>query len=150
MSKSNSNSEQKPTLMPPAKLQLKDLASGKTTPMDNISVASVSTKKAKNGSGTIEHLSPSMPPPVTSKSGEVTAGTATVWSNAATINTLWSINQDKNSWIGDVALGWKKLSNSSESGIVALTMLSSHAKQLGSAVDYRTEDDNMVHEMYVW
>jgi len=146
---SKSNSEQKPTLMPPANLQSKSIVSGKATPMENTSIASVIIKKGQNG--TIkDHLSPSMPPPSIAKSGEQAVNGVTVWSDAATINALWCINQDKNSWFGDAALGWKKLSTASDSGIVALTMLSSHAKQKGSTVYYRTEDDNMVHEMYVW
>jgi hypothetical protein len=151
---SKSNSEQKPTLMPPANLQSKNVASDKTTPMENTSIASVEIKKGKNGSGK-DHLSPSMPPPSTAKSeaaktGEAVVSGVTVWSPAATINALWCINQDKNAWFGDAALGWKKLSTASESGLVALNMLSCHAKQKGSTVYYRTEDDNMVHEMYVW
>jgi hypothetical protein len=143
------NSEQTPTLMPPSNNKLKNGASGKTTPMENISIAVVSNKKAKDGLGT-QPLSPSMPPPAASKSADAAIATVTAWNNGATINALWSINQDKNSWIGDAALGWKKLSYASESGIVALTMLSCHAKQMGSTVNYRTEDDGMVHEIYVW
>jgi len=54
---SKSNSEQKPTLIPPANVKSKGAASGKTTPMENIALASVETKKGKNGSGK-EHLSP--------------------------------------------------------------------------------------------
>jgi hypothetical protein len=152
---SKSNSEQKPTLIPPANVKSKGAASGKTTPMENIALASVETKKGKNGSGK-EHLSPVMTPSSTAKTGEagklgeaVVSG-VTVWSPATTINSVWCINQDKNAWIYDSAAGWKQLSNLSDSGNVALTMLSSHAKQNGSSVTYRTEDDNLVHEIYVW
>ena len=151
---SKSNSEQKPTMIPPANMQSKSAAPGKTTPMENTSLASFVSKKGKNGSGK-DLLSPSMPPPSTAKSaeaakaGEAVASVA-VWNKASIINALWSSNQDKNAWFNDAALGWKQLSPASESGLVALNMLSSLAKQKGSAVDYRIEDDNMVHEMYVW
>jgi len=133
---SKSNSEQKPTLMPPPNVKSRGAASGKTTPMENITIVSVETKKGKNGSGK-EHLSPTMTPlstaktGETAKSGEAVVNGVTVWSPAATINGLWCINQDKNAWINDPAVGWKQLSNASDSGNVALTMLSSHAKEKG-------------------
>ena len=146
---SKTNSELKPTLTPPDHSLSKIMISGKTTPMDNSASALISNKKATNGSGS-QHAAPLKTPPSVSKSGEITEASLTTWSNAATINALWCINQDKNSWMGDAALGWKKLSYASESGIVALTMLCSHAKQMQSAVYYRTEDDAMVHEIYVW
>lgn len=38
----------------------------------------------------------------------------------------------------------------SGSPIVALTMLSAHAREKGSTVNYREESDGMIHEMYVW
>lgn len=72
------------------------------------------------------------------------------WLNNKKLNGLWSINQDHNSWIGVQGIGWKKLSDSSDSGIVALTMLSAHAFEKGSVVNYREESDGKVHEMYVW
>jgi hypothetical protein len=150
-----SNSEQKPTLIPPANMQSKKIASGKTTPMENISLVSVVTRKGKNGSGN-GHLSPTMPPPPAVKpaeavkGGEAAVSGVTAWNDGATINGLWCINQDKNAWFSDAALGWKQLSNLSDSGNAALTMLCSHAKQKGSTVNYRTEDDNLVHEIYVW
>ena len=146
---SKTNSELRPTLDPPADLRSKTAAAGKTTPMENISIASASSNQKKDSSDT-EKLSPSMQSPSAYQSKEAGVTTVTTWSAATTINALWSINQDKNSWISDASLGWKKLSNASDSGIVALNILSSHAKQLGSTVYHRTEDDGMVHEMYVW
>lgn len=145
---SKSNSSKAPTQNPPTTKKSKGVISDKATPFENIEVSSVKTKKGKDGSSK-EQFAPSMPPPAASQTKKAVSS-ATVWNNNGIINALWSINQDKNSWIGDSQQGWKKLSNSSDSGIVSLTMLSSHAKQLGSTVHYRTEDDNMVHEMYVW
>ena len=146
---SKTNSELRPTLDPPSDLKSKNAAAGKTTPMENISIISAFNNQKKNNSDA-EHLSPSISSPSVPQSREAGVATVTTWSAAATINALWSINQDKNSWISDASLGWKKLSNASDSGIVALTILSSHAKQLGSTVYYRTDDDGMVHEIYVW
>jgi hypothetical protein len=80
----------------------------------------------------------------------VTAG-ITAWQNNKRITGLWSINQNRNSWVGvSSGIGWKKLANNSDSAIVALTMLSSHAREKGSVVNYREESDGMIHEMYVW
>jgi len=72
------------------------------------------------------------------------------WSGNKQINALWTINQNRNSWVSVVGVGWKKLSNVSDSGNVALTMLSAHARQLNRIVVYRDEADGMIHEMYVW
>jgi len=74
----------------------------------------------------------------------------TAWQNNKRINRLWSINQNRNSWVGVSGIGWKKLANNSDSAIVALTMLGAHAREKGSYVRYREERDRMIHEMYVW
>ncbi|MCA9325463.1 hypothetical protein KDA23_05380 [Candidatus Saccharibacteria bacterium] len=79
----------------------------------------------------------------------VTAGVA-AWQNNKRISALWSINQNRNSWVGVDGIGWKKLVNNSDSAIVALTMLASHAREKGSVVNYREESDGMIYEMYVW
>jgi hypothetical protein len=77
-------------------------------------------------------------------------GGIAAWQNNKQITALWSINQNVNSWVGVSGIGWKKLSNASGSGIVALTMLAAHAREKGSVVNYREESDGMIHEMYVW
>ena len=74
----------------------------------------------------------------------------TAWQNSKHINALWSINEVRNSWVGVDGIGWKKLANNSDSAIVALTMLSSHAHEKGALVNYREENDGMIYEMYVW
>ncbi len=74
----------------------------------------------------------------------------TAWLNNKKINALWTINQNRNSWVSIEGIGWKKLANNSDSAIVALTMLGAHAREKGSIVNYREEADGMIHEMYVW
>jgi len=88
--------------------------------------------------------SPSLPTQVGSTAG------VTAWQNNKRINALWSINQNRNSWIGIEGIGWKKLANNSDSAIVALTMLSAHAREKNSPVSCREESDGMIYEMYVW
>ena len=70
--------------------------------------------------------------------------------NNKQITALWSITQDKNAGVGVSGIGWKYLANNSGSAIVALTMLSAHARVNRSVVNYRDESDGMIHEMYVW
>jgi hypothetical protein len=79
----------------------------------------------------------------------VTGGIA-AWQNNKRITGLWSINQNRNSWVGVSGVGWKKLANNSDTAIVALTMLSAHAREKNSPVNYREEKDGMIREMYVW
>ena len=52
--------------------------------------------------------------------------------------------------MGISGVGWVKLSNASDSGIVAMTMLASHAKEKQSRFDYRQEADGMIDEIYAW
>lgn len=88
---------------------------------------------------------PTLEPPLAKKE-EVLAA----WVSGKQINALWGINQNRNSWVYVSDVGWKKLANNSDSAIVALTILTSHAKQLNCPVDYREEADNMIHEICVW
>jgi len=81
---------------------------------------------------------------------QATAAKATTWQSGKTIVNQWTINQDRNSWIGVAGIGWQKLSTASDSGCVALTMLSSNALISKASVSYRQEADGMVHEIYVF
>lgn len=87
--------------------------------------------------------------------GPLQAGTAAgavtaTWQSNKTINALWSIDQNRNVWASVVGIGWVKLLNSSDNIIMQLTALTANAKQAGGLVSYRTEADNMMHEIYVW
>jgi hypothetical protein len=81
---------------------------------------------------------------------DAAAAGVTAWQNGKKITGLWSINQNRNSWLHVAGIGWRKLSNNSDSGIVALTMLGAHAREKATNVNYREESDGMIHEMYVW
>ena len=86
------------------------------------------------------------PPAAKSAAGD---GIAT-WLGDKRVSSLWSINQVRNSWVGISGVGWVKLSNASDSAIVAMTVLASHAKEKQSRFDYRQEADGMIHEIYAW
>jgi len=88
-------------------------------------------------------------PPSGEGAGAGDAG-ATTWLGDKRVSSLWSINQTRNSWVGIAGVGWLKLSNASDSAIVAMTMLASHARQMQTRFDYRQEADGMIHETYVW
>jgi hypothetical protein len=47
-------------------------------------------------------------------------------------------------------LGWIKLSNASESGTVAMSMLASYAKQAQDIVVCTQGSDELIHEFYAW
>ena len=89
---------------------------------------------------------PSLIPP----EGERGVTGVTAWQNDKRVATLWAINENRNSWVYITNVGWKKLANASDSGIVAMTILASHAKELQRRIDYRDEADGMIHEMYIW
>lgn len=87
--------------------------------------------------------------PVLPISGGVAAGVS-AWQNNKQVNALWAINQDRNSWVGVVGVGWKKLAGPNETALSALTMLVAHARATGSPINYRDEADTLIHEVYVW
>ncbi|MGB9179427.1 MAG: hypothetical protein WCB68_09285 [Pyrinomonadaceae bacterium] len=89
--------------------------------------------------------SPTLEPPEKSQGGGVT-----VWLSDKRVNALWSINQNRNSWMSVVGVGWRRLAAISDSGVVALTVLAAHAKQTQCRIDYREEADQLIHEIYVW
>jgi hypothetical protein len=94
---------------------------------------------------------PTAEPPAAAEAGIAAGGIgASVWVNNKKINALWSINENRNSWVGVAGVGWVKLANNSDTAIVALTMLGANARQTQGIVNYRQESDNMIHEMYVW
>ena len=96
-------------------------------------------------------IGPTELPPTSALAAAAAGGVAaTTWVTGKTVNALWSINENRNSWIGVSGVGWVKLANNSDSAIVALTMLGADAKLTGGQVSYRQESDNMIHEMYVW
>src|SRR5262245_49744920 len=87
---------------------------------------------------------PSAMPPAQAAAG------ATVWQSDKRVSALYSINQNRNSWVLVQDIGWKKLANTSDSSVVALSILSASAKQTQTRYDYREEADGMIHEIYVW
>lgn len=89
--------------------------------------------------------------PLETPPAESAAATAfgAVWHSGKKIDALWSINQNRNSWVHVAGIGWKRLANNSDSAVVALTMGGAHARQMNSTVSLK-EDAGQITEMYVW
>ena len=107
---------------------------------------------ASGGVSGAASAAPSAEPPTSSTETADSTGAigASVWVTNKKINALWTINQNRNSWVGVAGVGWVKLANNSDSAIVAFTMLGASARQTQGVVNYRQEADNMMHEIYVW
>jgi hypothetical protein len=119
-----------------------------TQPEKDVLLVTASSSDAGAAGAT---AAPTAEPPTTADTGGgVGAIGATVWVSNKKINALWSINENRNSWVGVAGVGWVKLANNSDTAIVALTMLGANARQTQGNVNYRQESDNMLHEMYVW
>lgn len=90
---------------------------------------------------------PTLEPPQTNGARADGVG---AWVSGKTVNALWGINQNRNTWVSIAGVGWKRLGTASDSGIMALAMLMAHAKQNQVTINYREEADGLIHEVYVW
>jgi hypothetical protein len=84
--------------------------------------------------------------PATTAAGAVTA----TWQSNVHVSGMWSINQDRNAWVYLDTVGWRKLSDASESGLVAMNMIAAHAYQMGSTSNLYEGDDGRIEQLYVW
>ena len=81
--------------------------------------------------------------------GEEREGFGAVWHNNKKITGLWTSNQNRNSWFYVEGVGWKKIADNSDTAVVALTILASHALQTGVNVN-ALEDAGKVTQIYAW
>jgi|SRR5215213_7126018 len=82
--------------------------------------------------------------------GEAIQGvTAAVWHGDKNINGLWSMNQNRNVYVAIADIGWKKLTDNSDSAIMAMTIILSHAFQTSRKANLR-EEEGQIRELYVW
>lgn len=73
----------------------------------------------------------------------------TVFNGQKVVQTFGSAN-DQNQWLNITGAGFKKIINTSSSANMALTIIGNHAKQLNSPINYRTEADGLIHEIYAF
>ena len=129
-----------PNLEPPPELSksIGDNAMSETKPTLIPSTGNIS----ETGAGT---TAPTLTP-----SSMVGEGGVTAWVGDKRVGALWTINQNRNSWVYITNVGWKRLADNSDSAVVALSMLAAHAKQTQTNYSYREESDGKIHEVYVW
>ena len=78
-------------------------------------------------------------------------GVAATWRSNVHVTGLWSINQDRNCWAYfDSGIGWRRLSATSESGLVSLNMLAANAYEMNAVTNAYEENDGSISQMYVW
>jgi len=137
---------QEPSYQPPEEqtMSTSDDAAGQTRP-NELSPAQLAKAAAKSEAAGSVPLQ--MPPQTTTAAATAISGT---WNNSKTIDALWSINENRNSWAHVAGGNWLKMLNTSDAINQQLTLLASNAKVTQGLVNIRTEADNMIHEMYVW
>lgn len=138
-----------PSLVPP------QAASSQTSESGTSTAAPVLVPGAQVSGGddtsAKDFSTPDQPPPaIATQSQQTNSGSVGTWLNNKKVGGLWSIAQNRNSWVFITGVGWKKLANNSDSAVVALTQLSAHARLTQSNYNYREEADGMIHELYVW
>lgn len=126
--------DQEPTLEPPAEAMAGEEAHDQPS-----SAIAPETEGALAGDDAPEE--PSLSP----EEG-IAAGT---WHNNKKVTGLWTINQNRNSWVHIHGVGWKKLATNSDSVTIALTILGAHAKQTDRPANLR-EDGGRINEIYAW
>jgi len=96
---------------------------------------------------------PTLTPPSASTAGvaSLAAGGATgTWTSGVKVNALWAQYATRNAYMSVAGVGWVKIYSGSDGSFLNLTTLASQAKQTQSSINYRTEADGMVHEIYLW
>jgi len=131
-----------PTEMPPASAGMHE--GGETAVMapEEPSAEDLALMQVSGLAGAQPTLAPPKP--------SVAALAVGAWVQDTRVAALWSINQNRNSWLYIEGKGWRKLANNSDSAIVAFSTLAAHAKLLHTSYTYREEADGMIHETYVW
>ena len=128
-----------PSLTPPADAHETAFIEAEPVPLTDLQIQTMANASAV--------FAPTMEPPAAVEAKGVTAS---VWINTKKIAALWSINQNRNSWASFQDAGWRRFADNSDSAIMAFTALAAHARQVNANTNRREEDDNKVHEMYVW
>ena len=76
------------------------------------------------------------------------------WQNSKKIIGLWAINENRNAWVYIQGLGWRKLSNETDSIVINLMIKAAHAKEENRNVNFYEEGVEggtiVIKEMYTW
>jgi hypothetical protein len=60
------------------------------------------------------------------------------------VNALWTVDERRNVWLSFAELGWRRIGETSESGVLALAILGAHAKETQCRVDLEEADGRVV------
>jgi hypothetical protein len=136
-------SQPRPTRSPsrPVTAPSRQPAGGESRPRD-LSLAEQSLARSQ-GAGV---AAPTLEPPARAEG----ASGATSWQRNRRVAAMWANDQPRNSWIYIEGGGWLHLAGASDSAVLALTILGAVARQTRAGIDYRTEADGLIHEIYVW
>ncbi|MDH6235511.1 hypothetical protein [Cryobacterium sp. CG_9.6] len=66
------------------------------------------------------------------------------------ITALWAEQSNRNAWVFLQTAGWKRLDPLTDTGSTALTLLSAHARAVGSAPYVDENPAGTLNTMYVW
>jgi len=129
-----------------------DLATAESTiaaprPLSELTETVEAVALAKTGGA------PTLTPPSAEATGitSVAAGGVTgTWTSGVKVNALWAQYSARNAYMSVAGVGWVKIYNGSDGSFLNLTALASQGKQTQSSINYRTEADGMVHEIYLW
>jgi hypothetical protein len=75
--------------------------------------------------------------------------TAAAWYSDKSITGLWSSNSNRNVHVAIADVGWKKLADNSDSAIMAMTIMLSHAFQTNRKATLM-EENGQIRQVYVW
>lgn len=66
------------------------------------------------------------------------------------ITVMFADQSNKNTWVNVAGVGWRKLSQTSDAGSLALTLIAGHAKMAGRAPVLGDDATGVVQNIYVW
>lgn len=76
------------------------------------------------------------------------------WQNAKKINGLWAIDENRNAWVHVQGLGWRKLSDETDSIAIDLMIQAAHAKEENRNVNFYEEGVEggtiFIKQIYTW
>ena|SRR2546421_5671339 len=63
---------------------------------------------------------------------------------------LFSSNNHDNGWANLEGVGWRRFASTNDSAQTSLNLLAAAARIQGTPASVRYENDNQIHEIYVW
>lgn len=135
----------RPTMDPPPQV----IQDG-TTASDSRPVMTSETEFRTEVGGEITTSGPRLEPPqLATGTREAEGVTAATW-HTGVVTAQWAIHETRNAWIQLSGLGWRKIFNGRDGAFQALVTLAAQSRQTGRQIHVRVDDDQMVHEIYLW